>query len=246
MSRMRIAPQKIALLGLFLSLVVILISYVCFYDDSTTASSVETTIPPDMKVAVNPGQDSKDTHQPLAEDASSSAETGPRTNPTVVVTRGQAPSEGTSEPMDGATGSIKSEQGDAIEEAVVGREFPISESLRKASEEDLSTEDLERIARFTGEPRDEAWAATAEALLQKLVESRRADFKLRRVECRKSVCLMEVESRIGAWQEIPPSKDWYQYDLKPRIFVFASEYLDSGAKLTRSLWIYERQSALGR
>jgi len=145
---------------------------------------------------------------------------------------------------DGKEASTARDSREPIDERVIGREFPISESLRKACEDELSVEDLERIERFAGEPRDRGWAAGAEELLYSMIEARSPDFAARRIECRKTVCLMEVESRLGAWQEIPPSKEWHRLDVKPRIFVFESEYLNSGTKMTRSLWIYERLSTV--
>jgi len=129
-----------------------------------------------------------------------------------------------------------------IDYQVAGRPFPISESVKGNVLEDTFPEERERISRFTEEPRDMAWAPVAEKLLRSLVDSRSPDYRARKVECRETVCLMEVESQMGMWNIIPPSKDRDRGDVMPLTRVFARERMNSGASLIVTFWIYDRAS----
>jgi hypothetical protein len=89
---------------------------------------------------------------------------------------------------------------------VIGRPFPVSTSVEAACQRisreghdacDRTHEALQRLAR---EPRDPAWAAEMEASLQEYVaKTEPGKYSIRALECRSSVCAIEVESIFGPY-----------------------------------------------
>lgn len=79
----------------------------------------------------------------------------------------------------------------------VGRPFPLSDSVREACKQrkwciDLA---LPLLAEFAGERREPNWAPLMEAEIGRFVAKRESDgFSLRVVECRTSLCVVEVYS----------------------------------------------------
>jgi hypothetical protein len=83
---------------------------------------------------------------------------------------------------------------------VIGRPFPLSESVRRfCAGHQAGTVDcpelMEFLAKFSEEPRDEAWANSIEQRMRLLVtQSRPTDARVRQVECRTNKCVLEIEA----------------------------------------------------
>src|SRR5882724_10666711 len=76
--------------------------------------------------------------------------------------------------------------------AVVGRHFPMAASLAAGCKVDGCPELDEALAKFSLEPRDLAWAANVETKLRDFVGAHSDRYMIRTVECRTSLCVMEV------------------------------------------------------
>jgi hypothetical protein len=82
----------------------------------------------------------------------------------------------------------------------VGRAFPLSESVRRtcAGGREGASECSELwsfLKSFSAEPRDVSWATAIESRIASFVEeSRGGDAKVRKVECRRDRCVLEVEA----------------------------------------------------
>ena len=88
-------------------------------------------------------------------------------------------------------GRLNSDYGEQVDESVVGRPFAFSHACKGY----CPTTTLEQ---FTQEPRDLAWAASAEEAISK--EIAREDpnkFAIRNIECRQTLCAVEVTSPRG-------------------------------------------------
>jgi hypothetical protein len=83
--------------------------------------------------------------------------------------------------------------------SVVGRPFPISASVRPvcSGNGDIDCELDDSLTRFSQEPRDGNWAPSVEERVRSIVESRNPGFAIRNLECRATLCAMEVESSQG-------------------------------------------------
>lgn len=87
-----------------------------------------------------------------------------------------------------------------VDISTVGTSFPVSPSiLRRCSPASNEGEPCWRLQRFlknfSEEPRDTEWAASAEQLLRTyLSETESNRYRLRALECRLTLCAMEVES----------------------------------------------------
>ncbi|MEZ5499800.1 MAG: hypothetical protein R3E77_10275 [Steroidobacteraceae bacterium] len=93
---------------------------------------------------------------------------------------------------------------------VIGRPFPLSASIQRSCAEiyhDTCTPIFERLDRFQNEPRDPEWASRIEDRLRQLVGTVAAgQATVRQVECRTTLCAMEVEWRyknmmLDTWQD---------------------------------------------
>jgi hypothetical protein len=64
---------------------------------------------------------------------------------------------------------------------------------------DLCERQHNRLAEMAKEPRDLAWAAKTESLIQDEVLSLSpGDYSIRNIECRSSICAVEIES-VSSW-----------------------------------------------
>lgn len=85
------------------------------------------------------------------------------------------------------------------------------------------------------------WAAEAETQLQRYAVAQReyGDFRLRYVECRRSLCAMEVESSTGAFTVRNFLKHLtIQPQLIPITPIFADEVNASGANIVVTFLIF--------
>ena len=87
--------------------------------------------------------------------------------------------------------------------AVIGRPFKISASVQAGCKE-VACPELERdLAKFAQQPQDPTWASEMEARLEEYIESSEPDkYQIRNVECRTSMCYVEVASIYGPF--FPP------------------------------------------
>ena len=85
---------------------------------------------------------------------------------------------------------------------VVGVPFPVSESVEQRCEkfaaehgESTSCKNIHTLlTKMSQEPRDVAWATTLEATLRRLIAADPKQFTIRAIECRTSLCAVEVAS----------------------------------------------------
>jgi hypothetical protein len=125
--------------------------------------------------------------------------------------------------------------------SVIGRPFPVSASVAAGCKVYTCPETDEALARFAREPQDPAWSAQMEAKLQNYVESQPGQYKIRAIECRTTLCFIEVASPYGTIP-IPP----YNYPLEEWLFPgvpeVGFEHNVSLGKITVSLMPFVRQS----
>ncbi len=132
--------------------------------------------------------------------------------------------------------------------SMAGRPFPVSQSV-EASCERLSgrrgtiCDDvyvfLERMAK---EPRSPVWAAQMEAKLREHVaSSQQGTFIIRTVECRTTVCALEVESHVGRPYHgtLRPGDALYKV-LSDEIVAHGYERAPDGNRITITLVPYTR------
>jgi hypothetical protein len=132
--------------------------------------------------------------------------------------------------------------------AVIGRPFPVS-----ASVEDECTEmvarlgdqspcalRIELLSRMAQEPRDPVWAATTEKKIRDFVATEADQFTIRAVECRQSICALEVESIHGPWFTFGYGTEPDKV-LREREGSTAHERNESGDRVTVTFTVYERR-----
>lgn len=105
--------------------------------------------------------------------------------------------------------SDASETTDYEDRSVIGRPVKISPSVQTKCKEEsavIGDEDsfceaaFQLVKKMVGEPRDLKWAPMTESLLQGYVhaiESEIGEIVMRNLECRKSICILEVASQYG-------------------------------------------------
>jgi hypothetical protein len=83
--------------------------------------------------------------------------------------------------------------------AVIGTPFPVSASVTARCTRDkiVCPHVYKKLAQFTQESRDNAWAAQEEADIQTQIESLGPDkYSIRNLECRTTICAVEVSSSV--------------------------------------------------
>lgn len=105
------------------------------------------------------------------------------------------------EQSDGPGPAVLQSTGQDID-SVVGRPFPVSESVKTYCHKDvvnrrpsLCLDVFDLLPQFSREPRDPKWAAEMEADLGEIVTNEPGDHTIRVIECRRTLCAMEVVSR---------------------------------------------------
>src|ERR1700722_19996001 len=121
---------------------------------------------------------------------------GFRNSEAFVQKRAAQPSSGTRQPTPSG--------GSRVDRSVIGIPFPVSPSVEASckltGKIDLCERPHSALAKMTQEPRDEAWAAKTEALIQdEVVSERPAIYTIRNIECRSSICAVEIESPPDAY-----------------------------------------------
>src|SRR5579871_4348760 len=96
-----------------------------------------------------------------------------------------------------ATESTPQDSPDA--QSVQGRAFPVSRSVKASCR--VGCEDLnEVLSQFAQQPRDPVWARSAETKLRNLVLKENGKYTIRAIECRTSLCVIEVASIYGSFE----------------------------------------------
>jgi hypothetical protein len=88
----------------------------------------------------------------------------------------------------------------AVDESVIGRPFPLSESVRRTCEKMaiFCKKGEALLAALAEEPRDERWAATTEDMIRR--EITRKEFSpqtIRGLECRRTICAVEATTQTA-------------------------------------------------
>jgi hypothetical protein len=130
---------------------------------------------------------------------------------------------------------------DAVDpESVIGRPFPVSKSVDEGCTESYCSEWRGLLGKFAQEPRDPRWAAQTEADLRALALAEPEKYTVRSVECRSSLCVIEVASLFGGFSGIPTTSALYG-----KLFnggaEFGFERDPSSARITVTVQTFERR-----
>jgi hypothetical protein len=125
-----------------------------------------------------------------------------------------------------------------------GRPFPVSKSVRSDCEGEsagvgICVEVIRLLKKFAEEPRDVNWATDMEARIRAFVDGEAGKFAIRTLECRTSVCAVEVESIYGPYMGVD-----YQTQLdsgvEDSVASFGDEEDAQGQDVTITLRLIER------
>jgi hypothetical protein len=142
--------------------------------------------------------------------------------------RRDPPTDGTSTSRTGAEdsrgarsgGTAPSKSGVSDPTAVIGRPFKISPSVQAGCKEVTCPELEADLAKFAQQPRDPAWASEMEARLEDYIENSEPNkYQIRNIECRTSMCYVEVASIYG--QLFPPG---YNSPMRQWLFTAGSDF----------------------
>jgi hypothetical protein len=90
-----------------------------------------------------------------------------------------------------------------IDRSVVGTAFPVPDSIETScgrKNGDFCERQHRALAEMAQEPRDEAWATKTESLIQhEIISQGPGIYSIRNIECRTSICAVEVQSLSGAY-----------------------------------------------
>jgi hypothetical protein len=135
-------------------------------------------------------------------------------------------------------------------DAVVGRAFPVSASVEEwrkqcvaeLGEIDVCNYEHDLLKSFAKERRDNAWARETESRLRNhvLTSDGGNKYQLRAVECRTTLCALEVESQYGGYHGMtyPESE---AIGLRDRGGHGGYETIASGVRITVTLYIFARR-----
>jgi hypothetical protein len=127
-------------------------------------------------------------------------------------------------------------------EDAIGRQFPLSSSIAATCKRDpdLCKEAHEWLAQMAQEPRDQQWAPRAEESLRETILAEGDKYSIRALECRRTVCAIEVASIHGPLFTLK-AEELERYRLWGRTVIMGYETNEYGKKVTVTVWIYERK-----
>jgi hypothetical protein len=137
--------------------------------------------------------------------------------------------------------------------AYVGVPFPVSASIESGCNGrhyvPTCTDAFEKLAAMMQEPRDLAWASRMERKIQdEIISEGDGRFGVRNVECRLTICALEVTSRLSPPTGVymtPPLEFINTNKLYSNVCGYSPiETDDSGVKTTITLVVYRRIGAL--
>jgi len=127
--------------------------------------------------------------------------------------------------------------------SVIGRPFPMSASVSTSCKRltgGLCEEFLRPLSAFAEEPRDAVWAPSAEEKLRRYVEAGPSDISLRSVECRQSLCVIEVAAIPGRPYFGLDGDEEKSFGLDKVNAMHGYEVAPSTDRITITLLIYQR------
>jgi len=180
-----------------------------------------------LRPPAEPAEDAKATSQPrspVRSDANLTPAPGGNVMPVMA-----AASTSSRKPLQRQSGEPRSDspaQAESVDPStVVGRPFPVSASVEAGCKDDLFCQQFHELLRtFSEEPRDASWATEMESKLRDYVTVEDGQATIRGLECRTSLCLLEVTSPRGvfsgisrdsplSWQLFNENKIWgYETD----------------------------------
>jgi len=146
------------------------------------------------------------------------------------------------QPTSGKTDSADAPKTARTEDDVVGRPFPVSASVEKmckASDDCPELTDL--LVQFSQQPRDVEWATAMESGLRSLAEAEPDKFAIRGLECRTSLCVIEVASTYGPFSPVIPRDNPLATSLDDGFGDFGYETDPTSAWITVTLLTYKRR-----
>jgi hypothetical protein len=127
-------------------------------------------------------------------------------------------------------------------DSVKGRQFALSASVQERCKKADTLCDWmgEQLVQFAAQPRDPTWAsATEQSIQDALVADGRVE-SIRALECRESLCAVEVTSlETGALE--PPQQFYRDNRLLPGRFLFVSEVDGTGTPVHASVMTFVRR-----
>jgi hypothetical protein len=139
--------------------------------------------------------------------------------------------------------TLSTESSGGVNNAVIGRSFQISDSVdSQCRHEPSSCSDvLRNLVRLAKEPRDNLWAAEMEKLIQiNIAKQEEKQYSIRNIECRTSVCAVEVASIFGPY--MVGRDDHLRSSLRPGLATLGVYEADSsGAKVTVTVETFMRR-----
>jgi hypothetical protein len=127
-----------------------------------------------------------------------------------------------------------SESGIDLATALVGRPFPVSNSVAAGCKADGCPELDQALAKFADEPRDPVWASKIEEKLREFIATD-PQYTVRNLECRSTLCFAEVTSILGGFNDGIKSNDSLHGLLYTDNRVFGYERDPSSGRITVTL-----------
>lgn len=127
-------------------------------------------------------------------------------------------------------------------EDVIGRPFPLSSSIAATCKRDpdVCKEAHGWLEKMVQEPRDQQWAARAEESLRETILAEGDKFSIRTLECRQTVCAVEVASIHGPLFTLK-AEELMAYRLWGKTLIMGYETNENEMRVTVTVWIYERK-----
>jgi hypothetical protein len=132
---------------------------------------------------------------------------------------------------------------------VIGQPFPVSVSVENSCKRDLAEmgegatcgKVLRLLSDMAQEPRSPAWATSMEEKLRSMVLADPKEFTIRGIECRLSLCAIEVASPNGPYLGEQSYKDSIASGISRSIGMHAYEIGPSSVRITVTLLMFERR-----
>ncbi len=126
----------------------------------------------------------------------------------------------------------------------VGRHFPVSQSVQSTCEtySDRCKHQYELLSAMKDQPRDLAWAPKLESRLREALEGDEGAYRVRTIECRLSLCAVEVESTMGRHAGLDYSSELTNQVRERGPGTFGYEKHPNDSRVTVTFRIFERSS----
>jgi hypothetical protein len=136
---------------------------------------------------------------------------------------------------------------DLYPQSVVGRPFPVSESIEAICKrystptKDDCAEEHQLMEKMAQEPRDPKWASGLEAKLrQEVLATGPGKYDVRAIECRSTLCALEVQSKFGIYISKYETHLWHdELFIGPSLIGYERD--EGGNRITVYLRFYTRR-----